>query len=158
MDFKDLMSGFGAKVGIPDLAPDSENTCRIDIDGMSVSFMQHQESDMVVTWAEVSEPPPEGVTILYRVLMESMFMGQGTGGSTFSIEPESKKIFLHRLDPLALMDLDSFCTMLEKFVNVLEQWRKLIADFRPVAEEIGKSSGEAAPGPLDGGMGGFMQV
>lgn len=156
MDFKELMSGFGEKVGIEGLAPDGENICRIDIDGMSVSLMEHLESRSIVIWAEVSEPPPEGVTILYRVLMEAMFMGQGTGGSSFSIEPESKKIFLHRIDPLQSLDLDSFCAILEKFVNVLEQWRKLIADFRPVAAEAGKvesSSGDPAPFGGD-----FMQV
>lgn len=156
MDFSELMQQFGAKIGLEGLVPDGDNTCRIDIDGMSVSFMGHLESDTVVTWAEVSEPPPEGVTLLFRVLMEAMFMGQGTGGAAFSVEPESGKIYLHRVDPLAVMDVDAFCTMLEKFVNVLEQWRKIIADFRPVAAEVEKSGSLPDDAPAFGG--GFMQV
>lgn len=157
MDFTELMQAFGAKVGLEGLAPDGDDTCRIDVDGMSISFMEHRESGTVVTWAEVSEPPPEGVSVLYRVLMESMFMGQATGGSTFSVEPETGKIFLHRVDPLQAFDLDSFCSMLERFVNVLEQWRKLIVDFRPVAAEVDKAvSGKGEEMPSFGG--GFMQV
>ena len=154
MDFTELMRAFGEKVGLEGLAPDGDGFCRIEIDGMSVSFMNHFESDTVVTWAEVSEPPADGVTELYRVLMESMFMGQATGGAAFSIEPESGKIFLHRVDSLKAADVDSFCAMLEKFVNVLEKWRQLIADFRPVAAAAEKNPGEGLPAF----GGGFLQV
>lgn len=158
MDFKDLMREFGGKVGLDDLQPDGENTCRVDIDGMGVSFMGHVESGTIVTWAEVGEPPPEGVDMLYRVLMEAMFMGQGTGGSAFSIEPQTGNIYLHRVDPLLIMDIDSFCAMLEKFVNVLEQWRKMVADFRPVAAEISRAQEEQKGAESEQMSGGFMQV
>lgn len=157
MEFSDLMKEFGAKVGISDLAPDDENICRVDIDGMSIAFFGFAEADSVVTWAEVSEPPPEGEAMLYRVLMESMFMGQGTGGSAFSVEPSTGKIYLHRLDPLKILDLESFCQMLEKFVNTLEQWRKMIVDFRPVAAAVKESDAETSRLAALGGDG-FMQV
>ena len=157
MEFSDLMKEFGAKVGIPDFVPDAENVCRVDIDGMSIAFLGSADGDTLVTWAEVSDPPPEGVSMLYRVLMESMFMGRGTGGSSFSVESESGKIFLHRVDPLKILDLDSFSQMLEKFVNTLELWRKMIADFRPVAEAVKEANAEAEQ--VNGfGMNGFMQV
>ena len=154
MDFTELMQAFGEKVGLAGLAPDGDGSCRIEIDGMAVSFMSHLESDSFVTWAEVGEPPPEGVTALYRVLMEAMFIGQATGGSAFSIEPGTGKIFLHRVDSLRAVDLDSFCTMLERFVNILEQWRKLVADFRPAAVEAAKGLSEDVPALGSG----FMQV
>ena len=78
-------------------------------------------------------------------------------GSSFSIEPESGKIYLHRVDPVAVLDLNSFSAMLEKFVNMLEQWRKTLVDFRPVAEAI-KKEDDAAGAVPDFGLGGFMQV
>lgn len=155
MDFGDLLTQFGDKVGLPGLHTE-DDSCRIEIDGMRVTFMEHRETNTLVTWAEVSEPPPEGVTVLYRVLMEAMFMGQATGGSAFSIDPKTGNIYLHRVDSLLVLDLDSFSLMLERFVNVLEQWRKMIADYRPVAGEVEKKTAESEA-PMSFGSD-FMQV
>lgn len=157
MEFREIMRQFGAKIGMADLSPDETNSCHLKIDDMSVSFMEDPDAGTVVTWAEICEPPTDGASMLYRVLMESMFMGQGTAGASFSIEPESGKIYLHRVDPSAVLDLDSFCAMVEKFVNTLEQWRKTIADFRPVVEAVKEADAEDAQ--MTGfGMNGFMQV
>ena len=157
MEFREIIRQLGAKIGIEDLAPDETNACHLSFDDMSVSFMEDPVSDTVVTWSEVCEPPADGADMLYRVLMEAMFMGRGTAGSSFSIDPESGKIFLHRVDPAAMLDLDSFCAMTEKFVNTLEVWRRNITDFRPVAAAI-RNADAAADKPLDLGAGGFMQV
>ena len=157
MEFREIIRQFGTKIGMADLSPDETNSCHLKIDDMSVSFMEDLASGGIVTWAEICAPPADGAEMLNRVLMEAMFMGQGTAGSVFSIEPESGKIFLHRVDPLAALDLDSFSAMLEKFVNTLELWRKTIADFRPVAEAVKKANVEAEQ--VSGfGLDGFMQV
>lgn len=157
MEFREIMRQFGAKIGMSDLAPDETNACHLKVDDMSVSFAEDPDSATIITWAEICEPPADGSEVLNRVLMEAMFMGQGTAGSVFSIEPESGKIFLHRVDPAAALDLDSFCAMLEKFVNILESWRKTIADFRPAVEAAKRASESAAEQP-DLRMDGFMQV
>lgn len=131
MDFEELLSGLGRNVGLHGLKPDDDRTCRISIDGMSVTFTADREGKTMLTYAEVGERPPEGVTTLYRVMMESMFMGQTTGGSTFSVDPATGKIYLHRADLLGGLDVPAFMAMVEKFVNVLEQWRSMVADYRP---------------------------
>ena len=157
MEFREIIRGFGEKLGIDGLSPDETNACHVDIDDMTVSFMENPETATVVTWAEICEPPENGEGLLYRVLMESMFMGRGTAGSSFSVESESGKIFLHRVDSTAALDLDSFCAMLETFVNTLERWRAMIADFRPVVETVREADAEAAQ--MTGyGVNGFMQV
>ena len=154
MELSEIMEQFAQKIGLADFAPDADGSYRLAIDDMTVSFVDEGESRTLATYAEIGDPPPEGVTALYRVLMEAMFMGQATCGSAFSVEPNSGKIFLHRVDSLAALDADAFSAMLEKFVNVLEQWRKLIADFRPVAGEVEKVLSDEPP--MLGS--GFMQV
>lgn len=155
MEFRELMRQFGAKIGIEGLAPDEANACSVEIDGMSVAFVEDPEAGTLTTVAEVCEPPAEGEAMLYRVLMQSMFMGEGTAGAAFSVKSDTGGIFLHRIDPLAVLDCDAFCAMLEKFVNTLERWRNAIADFRPVARAVEQAAAEQPTGP---GAGGFVQV
>ena len=160
MEFNEIMQGFAQQINLENFTPDGDGVYRIAVDGMSIAFMEHVETQMLVTWAEVCDQPPEGRDLLYKVIMEAMFLGSATGGSTFSIESESQKVFLHRLDALQLMDLEKFNAMLEKFVNILEQWRQIIADFRPVAAELEKGRQDAAAESTSFSMGGsgFMQV
>ena len=151
------MRQFGAKVGIGDFEPDETNVCRLDIDDMLISFAEDPETAAVVTRAEICESPSHGAGMLYRLLMESMFMGQGTMGASFSIEPESGKIYLYRVDPTATLDPDSFSAILEKFVNMLEQWRKTLAGFMPVIAAVKEADDSARSSAAFRGDG-FMQV
>ena len=158
MEFKELMQGFAGKVGIAELPVTQDGTCRVEIDGMNVSFIEVPETRQLVTWAEVGEPPPEGRERLYRVLMESMYMGKATGGSTFSIDADTGLVYLFRLDPLPLLDLETFTPMLERFVNVLEEWRKIVADYRDVAAQLENVAAEEEEQRTRFGANGFMQV
>ena len=56
---------------------------------------------------------------------------------------------------LPLIDGSSFDTELEAFVNNVETWRRLLADFRPVAEAAAKDAEVEHP---SFGTTGFMQV
>ena len=118
MELKEIMTAFAAEIGLTDLAPDEDGVYHLSIDDMTVSFAE--DEGRLLTWAEVCEPPPEGQDRLNRVLLEAMFMGRATGGAVFSIDHESGKVFLHRHDSLAGMELDGFRVMLEGFVNTLE--------------------------------------
>ena len=158
MEYAELMKSFGAEVGIADLAPDSEGVCALEVDGMKVSFMELPESGQLATWAPVGDLPPEGRERLYRVFIEAMYMGQATGGSVLSIAPNSDTVHLHRIDSLMLTDLDSFKAMLEKFVNVLEQWRKIVSGYSEAAPRIASDEAAATEEARQFGLGGFLQV
>lgn len=151
MDFGELIEAFSKKVGVEGLVPDEEGVCCIAVDDMTVTVRAFPELDKILTYAEVGDAPVEGAETFYGTMLGANHMFQGTGGAALSQDPETKKLFLNRYDALGTMDPDAFSQMLEKFINVLETWRKLLADYRPaVAEETG---GGALPG-----LGGFMQV
>lgn len=160
MDLKEIMAAFAAESGIESLVADENGAYHLCIDEMSVSFMENPESRRLATWAEVCHVPSEGRERLYQVMMEAMFMGSATGGAMFSVEPGGATIFLQRVDSLETMDIDGFKAMLELFINVLEEWRKLAADFRDIAPELDSVQQEAAEESrqLGLGTGGFMQV
>ena len=157
MDIKELMEAFARDFGVEGVAADEDGVYTLSIDDMAVSFAETPDARLA-TWAEVCEPPPEGREHLYRTLMEAMFMGEGTGGAAFTIERETGKVYLHRFDALVALDGESFKAMLENFVNVLEEWRGLIADFRPVFGEIEKAADAAHDVRQEMDRGGFIQV
>lgn len=160
MDLDEIMAAFAAESGIKGLSADEDGTYSLSIDDMSVSFMEIPETGRLATLAKVCDLPSEGRESLYRVMMEAMFMGRATGGAMFSVEPEGDAVFLQRVDPLAVMDPDGFKAMLEQFVNVLEEWRKLVVDFREVAPKLESVRQETQEETREFGLGtgGFMQV
>lgn len=135
MDLREIMAAFAARAGFGDLSPDGDGVYNLGIDDMEIRLMESGETGSLVTWGSVGRPPPEGEGLLFRTLLESMFMGSATGGSSFSIDRESGEIFLQRVDPLATLDPDSFWTMLEKFINILSEWRGIVDSHSGVAPE-----------------------
>ena len=158
MDFSELMTGFCSMLDIEGAEPDTDGAYHFEIDEMPVSFMELESLRQIVVWGDVGEMPPGSREQLYKALMEAMFMGEGTGGSSFSIDRESGRVVLQHLAPLAVLDEDSFKAMVERFVNVLEEWRKLIADFRDVAPELERAAETAEEENRNFGLGGFIQV
>lgn len=154
MEYTELLKGFAARVGLAGLSSDDEGGCCVDIDGMSVTILELPQTQSVVLYGPVGDLPVEGRAEFLGVLLQANYLGQGTSGATLSQEGESGPICLHQVLPLALTDVDSFFDAFEKFVNTLETWRKLAADYRPGAAEKAPASEEAAFPPTDGG--GFM--
>ena len=160
MELKEIMAAFAAEMGLEALEPDADGLFHITVDEMTISFAELTDAGLLVTLAEVCEPPPETQGRLYRMLMEAMHMGTATGGAMFSVAPEGEMIFLQRFDALAALDYDGFKDMLEKFVNVLEEWHGLVASFRGVepALDAVKEENDAALRQFGLGDGGVMKV
>ena len=158
MEYKALLTDFASGLGISDIAFDEDGVARIQADDMVVSFMEVPERRALLTWAEVATPPPENLTQLYKLLLEAMFMGRATQGATFSCENDT--IYLHRMDDLGNLDTQGLSKILEDFLNLVEQWRKVIEAFR--ADDTAPAEGaavEEAPQEFGlGGPAGFMQV
>lgn len=152
MEFEEIIQALGKKIGI-DLVPDDEGVCQLSVDDMHITIQYLSELQIVSVYAEIGEPPPENPTSLYEAMLAANHLFQGTSGATISREPDSGKIFLCRCDPLLVLDGESFAAGLEKFVNTLETWHKLVAEYRP--EVAGAGSSGAEPAPFGGS---FMSV
>ena len=128
---KEIMKAFGGQFGLSGLAADRDGVYGLDVDGMTVSVMEAAEKGKVVMWARVGDLPSEGAGAFSRQLLEAMAPDDAADGSVLSVEAESKAVYLHRMDDLATLDLDSFKAVLSKFVDRLEDWRNRLGDFRP---------------------------
>ncbi len=138
MKFPELIDAFGKVIGV-ELTP-VDGSVMLDIDEMPVVVHELVDLDSVVMMGPIGEPPPEGQEQLLKALLDANHLFAGTGGGTLSRDPETGVYYLCRLLPLAITDTEAFSSALEKFVNVVEMWRKLIADYRPVAEAAARET------------------
>ena len=129
MRLNDLINEFGAKLNLEIALNDGG--CTLDIDGMSVTIQEIDELSTISTVAEIGEAPPQGLEKLFEAMLAANHLFAGTGGSTISFDIEKRRFYICRIDRSELMDFDAFRSMLEKFVNVLDVWRRLLADYRP---------------------------
>ena len=109
----------------------------------TVSFVETEGSHELVTLAVVGELPDEGREYIYRLLLEAMFRDGGSGGAIFSLEPGTKRIWAHRRDSLATMDEEGFRAMLERFVNGMEEWRRIVSGLSALAPKLAEAEGMA---------------
>ena len=153
MDYKELMTAFAEKIGIEEL-PIADDATSLEIDDMQVEVIHDETADGVLLGGIIGEPPPDGQGLFNSMLLQANFLFQGTGGATLGQNPETKEYALMRSFSLKDLDAATFSEALGNFVNELERWRGLLADYQPVAEEIEKNATEEQALPL----GNFIQV
>lgn len=153
MEFNELIKGLGEKLGLE--LPPQDDMCVLGIDDMQVTLQALNEVDLLSTYGEIGEPPPQGLEQLLTAMLNANHLFQGTAGATISRDPESGKFYLCHCETLSMMTVERLMESLEKFVNVLETWRKLVEDYRP-SETTAEGSSDMEPPPFGGN--GFMAV
>lgn len=162
MELNELMAEFAAAAGLEDFRADADGAYRLLIDEMPVSVFPAGDGRFALL-APVGEPPPDapaGRERLFRLLLESAHLGRGTASASFSVDAETGEICLQRLESTAELGFEGFKSLLGNFVNALAEWRRIVADFRPVAEKVDEAlrEGEEAARNMAMGADGFMQV
>ncbi len=147
MDFPQLISDFADRHGIANLAAE-DNAAALDIDGIVVTLVA--VGDAISISADIGEPPSEGRADFAELLLEANLQTD----AFFAKEPESDAYILVRRLALPTLETDAFDAALESLVNLAETWRRLLADFRPVAKAAAEKAKEAS----SFGTNGFMQV
>ena len=147
MEFEKLISDFAERHGIANLAVE-DNAAAIDVDGIVVTLVA--AGDALSVSAEIGEPPAEGRAEFAELLLEANLQSE----AFFAKEPENGACMLVRRLPLSTLDGEAFDAALEALVNLAETWRRLLADFRPVAKAAAERTDEAP----QFGANGFFQV
>ena len=135
MDFPQLISNFADRHGLANLAA-ADNAAALDIDGIVVTLVA--VGDALLISAEIGEPPSEGRAEFAELMLEANLQSE----SFFAKGPENGAYVLVRRLPLLALDGESFDAALEALVNLAETWRRLLADFRPVAKAAAERTEE----------------
>ena len=147
MDFKELISDFSKRHALEDLEVEN-NTVSIDVDGITITFVT--DGDVLSAVAEIGEPPVEGKANFADLLLAANF----NADTVFAKMQERNTYVLIQRLPLAGLDGAAFDKALEELVNQTEDWRNLLAEFRPAAEAAEAAKNEA---PAIG-LTGFLRV
>ena len=147
MDFHELISDFAERHGIANLAAE-DNAAALDVDGIVVTLVA--AGDVLSVSAEIGEPPVDGRAEFAELLLEANLQSE----AFFAKEPEGGAYILGRRLSLPMLEPGAVDTALEALVNLAETWRRLLADFRPVA----KAAAERADEAPHFGATGFVQV
>lgn len=130
MEIESLIATLGSHIGL-ELKLDENGSCSLMVDEMCVLIQDVSEAHAVGFWGKIGQPPPENPAKLYQLMLEANHLFRATAGSTISKDPESGDFYLCRLLDLRSLDAEDFLSSLERFVNTLESWQRLLADYRP---------------------------
>ncbi len=147
MEFQQLIADFAERHSIANLAAE-DNAAALDVDGIVITLVA--AGDALSISADIGEPPSEGRAEFAELMLEANLQSE----AFFAKEPESGAYVLVRRLQLPALDAESFDAALEELVNLAETWRRLLADFRPVA----KAAAERTDGVPQFGANGFVQV
>ena len=131
MTFEELIAAFAAEYGIEGLEA-GDGAAVLDVDGMEVSILYDGPANTVTLCGEIGESPAEAEGHFGEVMLKANFLFRGTEGATLAQNPETGAFAIVRAFDLPMLDPDVFSGAMEHFVNQLENWKRLLADFRPI--------------------------
>ena len=158
MQLNEIISMFCTEFGVEGVQPDEDGAYALAIDDMTLSFAE--SGGTLVMASDVGELPAEGRERLYRLMLTAMHGEDAADGAVFSVDDDRDMVVLHRRDELSTLTFETFKARLEKFVNLLEDWRKIFMGFVPLAtamdKEEARRSDENSSARL--GVDGFVKV
>ena len=143
MEFKELIQDFGDRFGIEGIQTDDDESLKLKIDDMTLEIFLAPDGKNVFLCSEFGNPPPDGELQFNQIMLKANFMLQSTQGATLAQNPETNRYVLNKPVPLLGLDLDSFCENVEAFINQVEEWNRLLENFRPVEEAMKTSIDES---------------
>ena len=153
MEINDIIKSFSEKIGM-EIVPSDDGVYMFDVDGIIVTFHVLQEIDAIILTGDIGEPPPERLENLYKAMLEAQYLFKSTFGATISLNSEDNHFYLCKALPQKILDGDVLYAEAEQFVNTLEVWAKLVANYRDAVSKA-EVTDEATP-DLDSN--GFIRV
>ena len=128
IDVKTLIKAFCERLGIQSEA-NAEGVYAFEVDALEFAVHDLSEQRRVALVGDlgmIPEKHPEG---LFRLMLEAQHCFRETEGSVFSIDGERNRLTLNRLLSSAELDDETFFNEVERFVNQLEAWTRIIRDY-----------------------------
>ena len=153
MKLEELIGKFSAAVGIENV-PAVEGVWKFSADGNVFGVTGDETGETVWLFGEVPYVDPEKKDALLKAAMEANYFHRGTGGATFSLNPETGALTLIASTKLDALGEEDFFAFVEKFVNALAIW-KGISGSGESRDDSPAAPSEDQPTPFNFG---FMRV
>ena len=141
-DVKELINAFCERLGIKSEA-NAEGVYAFEVDALEFAVHDLSEQRRVALVGDlglIPEKHPEG---LFRLMLEAQHCFRETEGAIFSIDRERDRLTLNRLLSSPELDNETFFNEVERFVNQLEAWARIIRDYNGKMERDEGRQGDA---------------
>ena len=134
MKLGDLIRVFAEKVGIENV-PATEGMWKFSADGNVFGVTGDETGEKVWIYGDIASPDPGRRAALLKAAMEANYFHRGTGGATFSLNPDTGALTLFDSRRLDALDEKEFFSFVEAFVNSLATWNAIGESGARAAEE-----------------------
>ena len=141
-DVKELVNGFCERLGIKSEA-NAEGVYAFEVDALEFAIHDLSEQRRVALVGDlgmIPEKHPEG---LFRLMLEAQHCFRESEGAIFSIDGERNRLTLSRMLSCAELDDETFFSEVERFVNQIEAWARIICDYNGQTERDKGQQGDA---------------
>lgn len=121
-----LLSQFGQRIGLPDLALDDSGYCCIGFDDVFVNV--ETSGDRLCLYAWIGTLDEAARTRHASDLLDANFLFKGTQGATLGVDQESGDALLALQLPASTLTVDTLEASVENFVNTVERWQKRLTE------------------------------
>ena len=124
MNVHNVLAEFGREHGFGDLALNAANMTRLEFEGGLTVDFEYREQKGLYLYTVVATADARPAPSLLRALLEANAPAQNPDGFVFSIDPADQSLLLtHRIEPGRLSP-DELASVLERFLDTLENWRE----------------------------------
>lgn len=142
MDYAELVSAFAERHAIAGCDAGGGKAVTLQVDDMAVTLLHDEAEARLLICGEIGEPPADGAAEFAAAMLKANF---SVPDAIFAQNPETDVYALISPKPLAAMDVDALDAAFEAFVNRMEMWRKMLADFRVAAAERPDAAADGVP-------------
>ena len=142
IDVKTLIKAFCERLGIQSEA-NAEGIYAFEVDAFEFAVHDLSEQRRVALVGDlgmIPEKRPEG---LFRLMLEAQHCFRESEGAIFSIDGERNRLTLSRMLSCAELDDETFFSEVERFVNQIEAWARIIRDYNGQTERDKGQQGDA---------------
>ena len=133
MTFKEYVDALGGELGV-EIETDGE-ACAFALGGdegrdIDVVLLGFDERGMLLSCADLGEPPSGQRERLYRAMLEANDLFGDTAGATISINRATGRVRLQRYDDVDALANIGPAKALVAFAETAARWQRLVSDFR----------------------------
>ena len=142
IDVKTLIKAFCERLGIKSEA-NAEGVYAFEVDAFEFAVHDLSEQRRVALVGDLGTIPKGHPEALFRLMLEAQHCFRESEGAIFSIDGERNRLTLSRMLSCAELDDETFFSEVERFVNQIEAWARIICDYNGQTERDKGQQGDA---------------
>lgn len=123
----DILSEFGKKIGIPDVAFDKDGYCCLGFDDVVLNIEHNEELRHLLVFSEVASLPAQPQESLLLRLLELNYASLVMGTGAIGVDEHARTIMFVERIPLRGLDAEAFETAMRSIIDRVEALKTAIA-------------------------------